>query len=109
MIDLLVKVSCSFPFKKRKNVGFTLRIMSNKQLDSPLPSTTSLAESKFNELDNWLGLMEVDPPKSREEKQAMYDRLLDILADMFEPKSDTPFRPLDRRLLLKDMRKIIER
>jgi hypothetical protein len=81
--------------------------MSSKQFDGA-PSV-SLAEIKFNELDNWLGIMDVDPPKSREEKQAMYDRLLDILADMFEPKSNLPFQTSDKKLLFKDMRKIIGR
>ncbi|MDH2901115.1 MAG: hypothetical protein PXY39_09100 [archaeon] len=81
--------------------------MSNKQLDSALP--VNLAEIKFNELDNWLGIMDLDPPKSRDDKQAMYDRLLDILADMFEPKDNLPFQPINKKILLKDMRKIIER
>jgi hypothetical protein len=81
--------------------------MSNKQFDSALP--VNLAEIKFNELDNWLSIMDVDPPKSREEKQAMYDRLLDILADMFEPKSNLSHPPIDKKLLFSEMRKIIDR
>ncbi len=76
--------------------------MSDKQ---PL----GLAEVKFNELDNWLGIMRVDPPKSREEKQAMYDRLLDILADTFEPNTYVPMELVNRNVLLKQMRKIIDR
>jgi hypothetical protein len=81
--------------------------MSNKQVDSTLPS--NLAEIKFNELDNWLGIMDVDPPKSRDEKQQMYDRLLDILADMFESKNNLPFQPVNRKILYKEMRKVIDR
>ncbi len=81
--------------------------MSSKQFDGT--PFTKLAEIKFNELDNWLGLMDVDPPKSHEEKRAMYDRLLDILADMFEPQTMLPFQTVNRRLLFKDMRKIITR
>jgi hypothetical protein len=84
--------------------------MSNKALDSTLP--VNLAEVKFNELDNWLGVMELDPPNSREEKKAMYDRLLDILADMFESKNKnnhSRVKPLKRKIILKEMRKIIDR
>jgi hypothetical protein len=90
-------------------MGLPAAIMSNnKQLDRSFP--VNLSEIKFNELDNWLGIMDVDPPESREEKQAMYDRLLDILADMFEPEENNEsFQHVDKRLLFKDMRKIIER
>ena len=69
----------------------------------------SLAELKFSELDNWLGIMEVDPPTSREEKQVMYDRLLDILADTFEPNNYLPIEHLNKTTFRKQMRKIIDR
>jgi hypothetical protein len=81
--------------------------MSNKQLDGALP--VNLAEAKFNELDNWLGIMDVDPPNTHGDKQAMYDRLLDILADMFEPEDTPRPEPVSRKVLLKEMRKIIDR
>lgn len=38
----------------------------------------------FNEFDNWIHIMEVDPPVSTREKQAMLERLEDILDDIFE-------------------------
>lgn len=81
--------------------------MSNKELDGGLP--VNLAAIKFNELDNWLGIMDIDPPNCREEKQAMYDRLLDILADMFEPKNNSGPELISKKIILKEMRKIIDR
>ena len=72
--------------------------MSNKQVGSIVPSS-------FNELDNWLGIMDVDPPKSFGEKRAMYERLMDILETMFEtPEKDYP----GKETIQKEMRKIIE-
>lgn len=77
--------------------------------------TASLAEQRFNELDNWLGIMDLDPPQSSEEKQAMYQRLMEILETMFDPKevkvgsSFSSLSTLDRKTLYRDLRKIIQR
>jgi hypothetical protein len=49
-------------------------------------------KTKFNELDNWLGIMDIDPPTSEIEKKAMYVRLIDILDDLFESGSSTKVR-----------------
>jgi hypothetical protein len=74
------------------------------------PQSISLAGEKFNELDNWLGIMDVDPPSSTQEKRAMYERLMEILEIMFEPNSVTATTtPVNRRQFHRDMRKIIER
>jgi hypothetical protein len=72
----------------------------------------ALAEIKFNELDNWLGIMQLDPPKTFSEKRVMYERLMEILELMFEPsdgKGTNSSRRINRRLILRDMRKIIDR
>jgi hypothetical protein len=98
---------------------------NSKQLDSSTLSASNLAEIKFNELDNWLAIMELDPPVTFEEKHAMYQRLIEILADMFEPKNKKqrnnddegydyliPCRPPEARsklVLFREMRKIIDR
>ena len=83
---------------------FSLGIMSNS------PQSISLAGEKFNELDNWLGIMDVDPPSSIQEKRAMYERLMEILEIMFEPKNVTATTTtINRRQFHHDMQKIIER
>lgn len=72
--------------------------------------TVSLARAKFNELDNWLGIMDLDPPRSPEEKQAMYQRLMEILEEMFKPKRVAVAKPAHYRdYLQREMRKLIER
>jgi hypothetical protein len=75
--------------------------------------TVSLARAKFNELDNWLGIMDLDPPRSPQEKQAMYQRLMEILEEMFKPKRAVaklvPTSSAHRDYLQREMRKLIER
>ena len=90
------------------------------------PSTTSRVEydeaEKFNELDNWLGIMDIDPPITSVEKEAMYERLLDILDDMFagiekQPQTlnpgtisdNTNFTQPSKKQLFAEMQKIIGR
>ncbi|MGI0085494.1 MAG: hypothetical protein ACREBQ_10470, partial [Nitrososphaerales archaeon] len=67
----------------------------------------------FNELDNWLEIMDVDPPHSMPEKRIMYERLLDILADTLEGNAAPPqaidFVPLSKKQLHQEMRAMIER
>ncbi len=67
----------------------------------------------FNELDNWLEIMDVDPPHSTPEKRVMYERLLDILADTLEGGAPQPqvivYAPPSKRQLRQEMRSIIER
>ncbi len=143
LIDLLVKTFSSRSFKNRrkqchvpvaekkdKEREFSFLISTNnsnsKQLDSSTLPASNLAEIKFNELDNWLAIMELDPPVTFEEKHAMYQRLIEILADMFEPKNKRqrnyddaddyayriPRRPPEARskhVLFREMRKIIDR
>lgn len=78
------------------------------------PAAVSLAEQKFNELDNWLGIMDLDPPRSPEEKREMYMRLIEILEVMFDPRSaalrqssfDSSF---DKKSFYRDLRKLIPR
>lgn len=65
-------------------------------------SNEQIVTKKFNELDNWLGIMDIDPPKTTREKQAMYERLMAILELMFEQ----PYP--GKASIQKDMRKIIE-
>jgi hypothetical protein len=82
-------------------------------------ATASLAEQKFNELDNWLGVMDLDPPKSPEEKQVMYGRLMEILEKMFrDPHSSkvehsshsAALNSLDdKRIFYRDLRRLIPR
>lgn len=70
----------------------------------------SLAREKFNELDNWLGIMDLDPPRSPEEKQAMYRRLMEILEEMFKPKvARASSAPVHKEYLHREMRKLIGR
>jgi hypothetical protein len=38
---------------------------------------------RFNELDNWLELMELDPPSTRADKTAMRERLVEIVDRLF--------------------------
>jgi hypothetical protein len=87
--------------------------MSRKQQEA-----LGLAEQKFNELDNWLGVMDLDPPKSPEEKQLMYGRLMEILEKMFrdphasklESSPSAALNSLDRkRIFSRDLRKVIPR
>jgi hypothetical protein len=66
----------------------------------------------FNELDNWLEIMDKDPPLSLNEKRVMYERLLDIMADTlehdgFEPEK-TEYTPLNKTTLHREMRRIID-
>lgn len=72
-----------------------------------------VGENGFNELDNWLEIMDVDPPNSMPEKRAMYERLLDILADTLEGVESRPrevvYAPPDKKHLRQEMRSIIER
>lgn len=79
-------------------------------------AAASLAGQKFNELDNWLGIMDLDPPKSSEEKRVMYRRLMEILEVMFDdddPRSATlgqsSFGSLDKKSFYRDLRKLIPR
>jgi hypothetical protein len=53
---------------------------------------------KFNELDNWLGIMDVDPPRDEAEKKAMYLRLIDILDNLFEAERTTKSRRTSRKI-----------
>ena len=66
----------------------------------------------FSELDNWLGIMDMDPPVSLPEKRMMYERLLDILADTLEGNDLEPdkiaYIPPNKTELYKEMRRIIE-
>ncbi len=66
----------------------------------------------FSELDNWLGIMDIDPPVSMPEKRMMYERLLDILADTLEENDLEPdeiaYIPPNKTELYKEMRRIIE-
>jgi hypothetical protein len=78
-------------------------------------------KTKFNELDNWLGIMDLDPPRTELEKKAMYVRLVDILDDLFEsgsPKSKQVRSKrsnkrlrvrLNKRQIWQQMQTIIER
>jgi hypothetical protein len=79
-------------------------------------AAASLAEQKFNELDNWLGIMDLDPPHSSEEKRLMYKRLMEILEVMFDaedPHSATlaqsSLDSLDKKSYYRDLRKLIPR
>jgi hypothetical protein len=76
----------------------------------------SLAEQKFNELDNWLGIMDLDPPQSAEDKWVMYRRLMEILEVMFgdDPACSTTPRQsgldlADKKSFYRDLRKFIPR
>ncbi|MHB1907535.1 MAG: hypothetical protein ACYCQJ_01535 [Nitrososphaerales archaeon] len=64
-------------------------------------SNEQIVTKKFNELDNWLGIMDIDPPKTAKEKQAMYERLMAILELMFEK----PYP--GKTSIQRDMQKII--
>jgi hypothetical protein len=46
-------------------------------------------KAKFNELDNWLGIMDIDPPRGETDKRMMYVRLIDILDNLFQAESST--------------------
>jgi hypothetical protein len=62
---------------------------STKRRDSPtaiVPFGKNF-KAKFNELDNWLGIMDIDPPHDEEEKRAMYVRLIDILDNLFDAET----------------------
>ncbi len=66
----------------------------------------------FSELDNWLGIMDMDPPISLLEKRIMYERLLDILVDTLEGNDPIPQKVAytlpNKAKLRKEMRRIIE-
>ena len=72
-----------------------------------------LSKDEFSELDNWMQIMNVDPPSSTVDKLAMCDRLLDILEspvkDTYRLTSDIQSFPLTKRELRAEMRRIIER
>ncbi len=72
-----------------------------------------LSKDEFNELDNWMHIMNVDPPSSMIEKLAMCDRLLDILEspvkDTYRLTLDIQSFPLTKKELRAEMRRIIER
>jgi hypothetical protein len=69
-------------------------------------------KSKFNELDNWLGIMDIDPPRTEIEKRAMYIRLIDILDDLFKTGSSGKRRAVhfarNKKQIQQMMQKIIE-
>jgi hypothetical protein len=80
--------------------------MSNKET-----AIRPIGENGFNELDNWLEIMDIDPPSSIPEKRVMYERLLDILEDTLEsdPLPEFTYSPPNKRQLRREMREIIER
>lgn len=66
--------------------------------------------SGFNELDNWLEIMDIDPPHTVPEKRVMYERLLDILAKSLEnPEEASQYQYPTKKQIRRDMRRIIER
>ena len=73
-----------------------------------------LAEQKFNELDNWLGIMDLDPPQSSEEKRVMYRRLMEILEVMFNDRHSATLGQysldsFDKKSFYRDLRNLIPR
>jgi len=48
----------------------------------------------FDELDNWMGIMEVDPPKTAADKWGMYLRLNEIVEGLLARQQKIPVQPL---------------
>ena len=69
-------------------------IHSKKERNRRPGSSQRMALHGFNELDNWMGIMEVDPPKNREDKWGMYLRLNEIVEGLLAGQQQPRVQPL---------------
>ena len=70
-------------------------------------------DANFNELNNWLEIMDVDPPHTAEDKKAMHERLNEIFEDLLAEEDLgaglASYKHVDKKALHREMVAIINR